>query len=256
MSRQINAIIVDDEPGARRIIKSMLSAHDHWIHIIAEASTGEEAVSIINELKPDLVFLDIQLPDLSGFEVLQNLNFQPNIIFTTAYEQYAIKAFESYSIDYLLKPIRQERLDQSLIKFKTFGLTKKPDDFTDIRKMVEEIKSSKKPTSFPIKLGDRIILVKFENISHFGANDKYVELYTVDGKKYLIDQTLTSLLDKLPENFLRVQKSNIINKETVKEIHKHFNGRFVIIMDDKSQTKITTGLTFYEAVRDAFGLRS
>ncbi|MGZ5190075.1 MAG: LytR/AlgR family response regulator transcription factor, partial [Flavisolibacter sp.] len=218
------------------------------------ASNGEEAITMINELKPDLVFLDIQMPDLTGFEVLQKLDFQPNIIFITAYEQYAIKAFESYSIDYLLKPIREERLEQSIHKLKAFGRTEIQTDISVIKKMMEELKAPKKPTAFPVKQGDKIILVRFENISHLAANDKFVELYTVDGKKYLVDQTLTSLLERLPETFLRVQKSYILNKERIKEIHKHFNGRFIIIMDDKSQTRITTGLTFYESIREAFGL--
>ena len=255
MNPQIKAIIVDDEPAARRILRSMLTAHNHWIQVVGEATNGEEAISLINELKPGLVFLDIQLPDLTGFEVLQNLNSQPNIIFTTAYEQYAIKAFESYSIDYLLKPIREERFELSLQKLKSFGRNEIQTDFSVIKKMMEEMKTIKKPTAFPVKQGDKIILLQFENISHFEANDKYVELYTVDGKKYLLDQTLTSLMERLPDVYLRVQKSYIINKERVKEIHKHFNGRFVIIMDDKSQTRITTGLTFYEALRDSFGLR-
>ena len=254
MSRQTSVIIVDDEPAARRVLRSMLSVHKDWIQIVAEASNGEEAISLINELNPDLIFLDIQLPDLSGFEVLQNLHVQPNIIFTTAYEQYAIKAFESFSVDYLLKPIREERLEQSLEKLKSFGQMKSQNDISVIRQMMEGLKPLKKPTTFPIRQGDKIILVRFENISHLEANDKYVELHTVDGKKYLVDQTLTSLTERLPEFFLRVQKSYIINKERIKEIHKHFNGRFIIIMDDKSQTKITTGLTFYESIRETLGL--
>ena len=254
MSRQIKAIIVDDEPAARRILKSMLSLHSNWISVIAEASNGEEAISMINELKPDLVFLDIQMPDLTGFEVLQNLDSEPNIIFTTAYEQYAMKAFESYSIDYLLKPVREERLEQSLQKLKTFGRMDNQTDFSVIKKMMEEINPNKKPVAFPVKQGDKIILVRFENISHLEASDKYVELYTVEGKKYLVDHTLTSLVEKLPGTFLRVQKSYIINKERIKEIHKHFNGRFIIIMEDKPQTRITTGLTYYESIREAFGL--
>ena len=254
MNLPFKALIVDDEPAARRILISMLAVHAHWISIAGEAGNGAEAIRMIDELKPDLVFLDIQMPDHTGFEVLENISYQPNIIFTTAYEQYAIKAFESFSIGYLLKPIREERLEQCLEKLKQFGRIHPSTDLTQLKRMVEEIGSSKKPTAFPVRQGDKIILLRFENISHFEASDKYVRLFTSDGKNYLIDQTLSSLIEKLPQAFLRVQKSYIINKEKIREIHKHFNGRFVIIMEDRAQTRITTGLTFYDAIKLELGL--
>ena len=244
------ALIVDDEPAARRIVRTMLAAHIDVIEITGEAKNGVEAVEMINEQKPDLVFLDIQMPGFTGFEVLQQITHQPNIIFITAYEEYALKAFEMFSVDYLLKPIRQERLDAAIEKLKSFGKTTGPEV---VKKLVQDYEQ-KKPTAFPVKLGDRILLFRYEQISHFEADDKYVALFTVDGKKYLTDNTLSSLTQKLPANFLRVQKSYIINKEKIKEIHKHFNGRFVIIMDDKGQSRILSGLTFYEAIKEELGI--
>lgn len=246
------ALIVDDEPAARRMMRSMLSYHEGLVEIIGEATNGVEAIQMINDKKPDLVFLDIQMPGFNGFEVLQQLSYQPDIIFVTAYEEFALKAFSSFSVDYLLKPIRQERLDAALKKLKLFGRTTEPTN-ENLKKMVQDY-AQKRPSAFPVKLGDRILLFRYENISHFEADDKYVALFTVDGKKYLTDQTLVSLLEKLPDNFLRVQKSFIINKEKIREIHKHFNGRFVIIMEDKSQRRILSGLTFYEAIKREFGL--
>src|SRR5678815_4024217 len=124
MNQRFKAIIIDDEPAARRLLKSMLSSNAEWIAVLAEASNGAEAIKMINEIRPDLVFLDIQMPDYTGFEVLEKIENQPNVIFTTAYEQYAIKAFESFSIDYLLKPIREERLQFALEKLKQFGKSK------------------------------------------------------------------------------------------------------------------------------------
>ncbi|MBI2730626.1 MAG: LytTR family transcriptional regulator DNA-binding domain-containing protein [Sphingobacteriales bacterium] len=105
-----------------------------------------------------------------------------------------------------------------------------------------------------MKIGDKIILLRFEKISYLEANDKYVNVFLEDGQKYLTDQTLTTLEEKLPGDFLRVQKSYIINKEKIKEVHKHFNGRFVLTMDDKERNRITTGLTYNEAVKYALGL--
>src|SRR5687767_5233424 len=110
MNPVYNTIVIDDEPAARRLMKSLLEEYADTITVIAEAGTGMEAIQKIEELKPDLIFLDIQMPDLTGFEVIERLTRKPNIIFTTAYEQYAIKAFETFSIDYLLKPIKEERL--------------------------------------------------------------------------------------------------------------------------------------------------
>ena len=113
MNPRFKAIIIDDEPAARRLLKSMLSSNAEWVEVLAEATNGTEAIKMINESRPDLVFLDIQMPDYTGFEVLEKIEYQPNVIFTTAYEQYAIRAFESFSIDYLLKPVREERLQSS-----------------------------------------------------------------------------------------------------------------------------------------------
>src|SRR5689334_1335908 len=128
MNQVFKAIVIDDEPAARRLMKNLLLEHNDTIEVIAEAGTGKEAIAKIEELKPELIFLDIQMPDLTGFEVIEKLTHKPNIIFTTAYEQYAIKAFETFSIDYLLKPIKEERLQQSIDKLKRFGRTEVPID--------------------------------------------------------------------------------------------------------------------------------
>ena len=99
----------------------MLKQNSGWINITAEASNGKEAIALINEMKPALIFLDIQMPDFTGFEVLEQISHRPEVIFTTAYEEYAVKAFETFSIDYLLKPIREERLEAALEKLRQFG---------------------------------------------------------------------------------------------------------------------------------------
>src|SRR5689334_18671911 len=114
MKERFRAILIDDEPAARRLMKNLLQEYETVVEIIGEASNGKEAINKIEELKPDLIFLDIQMPDLTGFEVLDRLQRKPTVIFTTAYEQYAIKAFETFSIDYLLKPIKEERLKQTI----------------------------------------------------------------------------------------------------------------------------------------------
>lgn len=254
MNQLFKAIIIDDEPAARRLMKSLLQEHKDVVEVIAEAANGGEAIKKIESLLPDIIFLDIQMPDLTGFEVIERLQHKPNIIFTTAYEQYAIKAFETFSIDYLLKPIKEERLEQSIAKLRQFGKIAAPIDVFGLQQIIQQLKAPQKAAALPIKTGDRINLLKFENISYLEANDKYVFIYTADGQKHLTDQSLVALEEKLPPQFYRVQKSFIINKERIKEMHKHFNGRYLFTMDDKNSTRISSGRTYNEAIKNEFGL--
>jgi two-component system LytT family response regulator len=254
MTQPYKAIVIDDEPAARRLMKNLLQDYSDVIHIVAEAGNGREAIQKIEELKPDLIFLDIQMPDLTGFEVLEKLHHKPNIIFTTAYEQYAIKAFETFSIDYLLKPIKEERLQQSIDKLKQFGRLNYSIDLGGLHDIIKQFQASPKATALPIKTGDRITLLRFENIAYLEAQDKYVFVFTTDGQKYLTDQSLTSLLEKLPSQFYRIQKSYIINKDRIKEMHRHFHGRFLFILDDKACSRLTSGRTYTDAIREEFGL--
>jgi two-component system LytT family response regulator len=252
--KQFKAILVDDEPAARRLMKSLLQDYADLVTIIDEAGNGREAVEKINALQPDLVFLDIQMPDLTGFEVIEQVKTKPSIIFTTAYEQYAMKAFETFSIDYLLKPIKEERLQQSMQKLKQLGRLNNSIDQEGLQEIIRQLQAPQKATALPIRTGDRITLLRFETIAFLEAQDKYVYVFTHDGQKYLTDQSLTSLIEKLPSNFFRIQKSYIINKDRIREMHRHYNGRYLFIMDDKSSTRLTSGRTYHDGIRTEFGL--
>jgi two-component system LytT family response regulator len=254
MNQPFKAIVIDDEPAARRLMKNLLQEHDDVVDVIAEASTGKEAIEKIESLDPDLIFLDIQMPDLTGFEVIEQLKKKPNIIFTTAYEQYAIKAFETFSIDYLLKPIKEERLEQSIEKLKAFGRLNQSINVNGLQEIIKQFQSPKKATALPIKTGDRINLIRFENISYLEAQDKYVCVFTIDGQKFLTDQSLTILAEKLPPAFCRIHRSYIINKEKIREMHRHFSGRYLFIMDDKAATRLTSGRTYQDVFKTEFGL--
>jgi two-component system LytT family response regulator len=254
MNQVFKTIVIDDEPAARRLMKNLLQEHSDVVNVIDEAGNGREAIQKIEELKPDLIFLDIQMPDLTGFEVIEKLNHKPNIIFTTAYEQYAIKAFETFSIDYLLKPIKEERLQQSIGKLKQFGKVDSPIDVSGLQQIIQQFKAPQKASALPIKTGDRIVLLRYENISYLEAQDKYVFVFTNEGHKHLTDQSLTILSEKLPPQFHRIHKSYIINKERIREMHRHFNSRYLFIMEDKAGTRITSGRTYHDAIRNEFGL--
>jgi two-component system LytT family response regulator len=251
---QFKAIVIDDEPAARRLMKNLLEEYKDVVEIIAEASDGREAIQKIEKLRPDLIFLDIQMPDLTGFEVIEQLKEKPNIIFTTAYEQYAIKAFESFSIDYLLKPIKEERLRQSIEKLKQFGRLNHSINVNGLQEIIRQFQAPKKATALPIKTGDRIILLRYENIAYLEAQDKYVFVFTMDGQKYLTDQSLSALSEKLPSPFCRIHRSYIINKERIREMHRHFSGRYLFIMDDKAGTRLTSGRTYHDIFSSEFGL--
>ncbi len=254
MNPQFRAIVIDDEPAARRLMKNLLQEHSDVVQVIDEAGNGREAIRKIEEHKPDLIFLDIQMPDLTGFEVLEQLQHKPNVIFTTAYEQYAIKAFENFSIDYLLKPIKEERLGQSIIKLKQFGRLNQAINISGLQDIIKQLQAPQKATALPIKTGDRITLLRFENIAYLEAQDKYVFIFTTDGQKHLTDQSLTALIEKLPPQFYRIQKSYIINKDKIREMHRHFNSRYLFVLDDKAGTRLTSGRTFHDAIKEEFGL--
>jgi len=243
-------IVIDDEQLARQRIKRLLAAYDD-IDIIAEAENGAEGLKIINELKPDLIFLDIEMPVLNGFEMLTKLTHQPKVVFTTAYDQYAIKAFEEGSIDYLLKPIELERLDKTVKKLKQNNLASNQ---VPIDELIKHIQGKKTIKTLTVKLGDKILLIKLTDIVHVQAEDKYVFLHTADGKKHLTDFTLSTLEEKLPDEFLRIHRSEIINTDYIKEIRKGFNGALVFILNNADETRITSSRSNSESLRLRFDI--
>jgi two-component system LytT family response regulator len=234
------ALIIDDEVVARQRLNRLLEAHDS-IEIIGEAGNGTEAIQQIERLKPHLLFLDIEMPVHNGFEVLKRLSYQPKVIFTTAYDQYAVKAFEAESIDYLLKPIEKERLTKAVNRLQQL----QPDTYAlPIEQLMQQLYPKKEIKSLTVRLGDRILLVKLTDLSYIDAQDKYVFLNTVDGKRHLTEFTLSGLEQKLPEVFIRISKSVIINTELIKEIRKSFNGTYNFIMSGLDVQKLSSGRSY------------
>ncbi|WP_461787725.1 LytR/AlgR family response regulator transcription factor [Pedobacter sp.] len=240
-------IIIEDEQLARQRLKRLLNNYSE-IEIIGEAENGQLGLQLIESLQPDLVFLDIEMPVLNGFEMLAKLTENlPKIVFTTAYDQYAIKAFEEGSIDYLLKPIELERLDKTIFKLKQTNLAKPAIAIEDL---LQKIKGKTNLKTLTVKLGDRILLIKLEDIIHAQAEDKYVFLHTADGKKHLTDYTLSNLEEKLPEDFLRIHRSDIINTNHITEIRRGFNGALIFVMSNGA--KVTSSRSNSESLRERF----
>lgn len=245
----MKTILIDDEPLAIGRLKRLLGKFEDF-EIVAEAKNGQEGLEKITQLKPDVIFLDIEMPEMTGFEMLAQLDFMPLVVFATAYDQYAIRAFEENSIDYLLKPIETERLEKTVEKLRKLKSNKSDSSMNNsLLQLIEQFKPKKDIHSISVKSGEKILFIPLTEISFFEAEDKYVFLNTTDGKQYLTNYTIASLEEKLPENFIRVSRSSIINSLLIKELQKYFSGKYLVIMRDTKVSKIETGSAYGENLK-------
>ena len=245
---KFHALVIDDEELARKRLKKLLSGYEGEIEVIGEAANGEEALEKIEKQKPDVIFLDIQMPGLTGFQVVRKLKDQPFIIFTTAYDQYALQAFEENSIDYLLKPIEAQRLETAIAKLRKISPDR--DAFNEsLKKLVEKLEKPELK-HIRIKVGDKILLIDIKDIVFFDSEEKYTSVYTPD-QKYIIDDPLVELEKKLnPADFVRIHRSHIVNIHFIKEIHKWFGGKMKIKLKDARGTELTVSRSYVEKVRN------
>jgi len=243
-------ILIDDEPLAISRLKRLLAKFSDVFQIIDHATNGQEGLEKIEEQKPDLIFLDIEMPLMNGFELLAALDYMPMVIFCTAFDQYAIQAFEENSVDYLLKPVEKERLEKTVDKLRQRGL-KKQDDFQQnaLQALMEQLNPKKQMHSITVKSGDKIIFISLSEIAYFQADDKYVFLNTLEGKQYLTNHTITSLGNKLPDDFVRISRSAILNATQIKYMEKSFNGKFIIQLKDQKITKLESGGSYAENIK-------
>ena len=248
-----SAILIDDEQAAHYAIQRLLSDYKQ-IELIAQAYNGKQAVEMINELNPDLIFLDIHMPDMNGFDVIKQLKNQPYIVFCTAYDQYALEAFNQNSIDYLLKPVDDLRFSHCIRKIEKM-IPKhseiSPDKIVELSNLLHP---PKKASAIPIHVRSKIIFVKCEDIAYCVAKDGYVSIFTDAGKEYVSDLTLKQMEERLPDDFFRVQKSYIVNRTKIEEIQKYFNNRLILILNDKNTTRITTGTSYIDSIREKLQL--
>jgi two-component system, LytTR family, response regulator len=244
-------IIIDDEQLARQRLARLLTPFKA-IDIIAEAVNGQDGMEKIEKLLPDLIFLDIEMPVFNGFEMLARLKHQPKVVFTTAYDQYAIKAFEEDSIDYLLKPVETERLEKTINKLQRTW--HQPPADLPLDALMRQLNIKKDIKTLTVKIGDKILLIKLYTIIYIEAEDKYVFLHTADGKKHLTDFTINSLDEKLPEQFVRIHRGYVINTDHIKEIRRGFNGAFVFVMNNAENTRLTSSRSNGEALRKKLGI--
>jgi len=251
---RIRALVIDDEPLARDMIREMLES-DPDVEIIAECANGREAVAAIKSLSPDLIFLDIQMPELGGFEVLESLDSgsAPYVIFATAYDQYAVRAFEVHAFDYLLKPFDQERFDvawQRARKQIELDRTGKRDQH--ILELLEELKAGPRYLErLVIKTGGRVFFLNVEDVHCIEAEGNYVRVYD-SGKHYLLRETISGLEEQLdPKQFLRIHRSAIVKIDKIKELQPWFHGEYRIILTNGKQ--LTLSRNYRANLQEAVG---
>jgi two-component system LytT family response regulator len=246
------ALLVDDEPLARRRLRRLLAAHAE-IEIVGEAENGEEALREITRLEPDLVFLDVQMPGLSGFDVLARLETRPDVVFVTAFDEFAVQAFEEEAVDYLLKPVEPPRLARSLSRLSGRGRVAPPDDRLDrLLAAVERAQSAARRIA--VRRGAKVLLVDPAAVLFARAEDKYAVLYTVDAE-HVLDRTLDDLEQTLdPEVFLRIHRSVLVNTRYVRDLTAVDGGRFLVTVEDRRGTKLYASRAGAKLLRERLGL--
>jgi len=249
MSTKIKTLIVDDEPLARRNLRLLL-AKDPQIEVLDECRNGREAVKAINALSPDLIFLDIQMPELDGFDVLAQVGPEQiqAIIFVTAFDQYALKAFDVHALDYLLKPFDDERFAHALARAKAQIEAREINRLSKrLLALLEERESERKApaqqssylTRVMIKAAGRVVLLKVDDIDFIEADGNYAKLH-VARKAHLLREKMNDLEGKLdPERFVRIHRSVIVNLDRIKEMHPHFNGDYIVVLEDGRQLRLS-----------------
>jgi two-component system LytT family response regulator len=250
---KIRTLLVDDEELARAVVREHLAPHPE-IEIIGECANGFDAVKSVNEQKPELVFLDIQMPKLDGFEVLELLDHQPAVVFVTAYDEYALRAFEVHAVDYLLKPFRKERFDEALLR--VLQRVRERRKLDTAPPSYRELAESARPAGtylerIVIRDGPKLHVIPVEKVDYITAEDDYVAVHA-GGKEFLKQQTLSSLEATLdPKQFVRIHRSSMVNLQRIVRIEPYSKDSKVVLLSTGVQLPASkTGLA---ALEEALG---
>ncbi|MDR3714451.1 MAG: LytTR family DNA-binding domain-containing protein [Puia sp.] len=240
---KLRAYLVDDEPPALERLRRLLEQTGR-VRVIGSAAEPEEAVEALSADPPDVCFLDIEMPRLNGFDVLARLPSQPIVIFTTAYNQYALRAFAVNSVDYLLKPVDPEALERALTKIERLRsslLVSQSDFQTLFRHLANSLHETKPeyPDRIASRLGDRLWFLDLDRVTHFYAEDK-LTFAVSEGKVYCLDHTIAELENKLnPRQFARIHRGTLINLGWIKEVALLTGGALNVRLRDAKETELT-----------------
>ncbi len=244
----MKAIIIDDEPLARSIVKEYLEKYPD-MEVAAECNDGFEGVKAIQQQQPDLIFLDIQMPKINGFEMLELIDQPPAVIFTTAFDEFAIKAFEAHAIDYLLKPFSQERFDKAIEKWKDQNASAKK----NTEELLETASHSPSQTQrIVVKNGSKIKIIPVQDVFYLEAADDYVKVHTHEGN-FLKNKTMNHFEQTLdPHQFVRSHRSYIVNIQQITRIDPYEKDNHVAIL--RSGAKVPVSRNGYVKLRAVLGL--
>ena len=241
----MKCIIIDDEPLARMMLKEYLQAYPD-IEILQECGDGFEGIKAIQQYQPDLIFLDIQMPKINGFEMLELIDNPPQVIFTTAFEEYAIKAFETHAADYLLKPFSKERFDKAIQKLKT-------NTVNNTQAIVETASQSPVQSNrMVVKDGGKIKIIPVPQIQYVEAADDYVKIHTGDGV-FLKKKTMQYFEDSLQQQqFIRVHRSYIINTQLITRIDSHEKDSHLVLLSTGARLPVSKA--GYAKLKEVLGI--
>ena len=242
--KEFRTLIIDDERLAREELKSLLKEFNE-IEIVGEAQNGEEGIQKVKELNPDLIFLDVSMPEMTGFEMLKHLENIPNVVFVTAYDQYALKAFEVNALDYVLKPVESERLEDAIKKLKERDENDFESENTPLSRKDRQLTIEDRVF---IKDNEKCYFVRLGDIRMLESDGNYVKVYFGDSRP-LILRSLNSFEGKLdPEVFFRANRKFIVNLQFVHKVENWFNGglQFELTSGDKIEVSRRQAIRFKE----------
>lgn len=252
----IRAWLLDDEPLALRRLTRMLEETKR-VTVIGGGNDPLAAVASVTESKPDVLFLDIEMPGMTGFEFLEKLTVRPAIVFTTAYDHYAVKAFEAEGTDYLLKPVTPEALERAVSRVERLV---KSGETVDYRSMIERLSNAiaksggNYATRLASRTGDRVQLVDVANITHFFADDKLTYAAT-PGRNYVIDESIHQLETRLdPAKFVRIHRAHLVSLGSVAEVFTFPGGRLMVRLNDAARTELPVSRDRVRQLKDHLGI--
>lgn len=241
----MKAVIIDDEPLARMMVKEYLQGYPH-IEVVEECNDGFEGIKAIQQHQPDLIFLDIQMPKINGFEMLELIDNPPQVIFTTAFEEYAIKAFDAHAADYLLKPFSKERFDKAMQKLQQQRVNAAQD-------VVDTAMRSATPTTrIVVRDNGKIKIIAVAQVQYLEAADDYVKIITADGN-FLKKKTMQYFEDSLPpQEFIRIHRSYIINASLITRIDLHEKDSHMALLTTGARLPVSKA--GYAKLKDVLGI--
>ena len=245
----LRALVVDDEPVARRRLKTLLESEK--VEVIGECETGEQAIEAIEQLRPDVVFLDVQMPGLDGFDVVDALEpgRHPDIVFVTAYDRYAVRAFDVHAVDYLLKPFERGRLRKALERLAARSDAREAG--RRVHAAVDSVRAQQPLRRVLIKTSGRIYAVRVEDIDYIEAAGHYLELHT-GATTHLVRDTIGALEARLdPSRFVRIHRSVMVNIDRIRELQPAFHGEFVVSLHTGHRLRCSR--TYAERLTKAMG---